>query len=99
MYIFTEPIRKHLADFPDAQYIQAECNAVNFADQTVHCIQDTSDQGQSGLPGLMTSVEVPYDQLVVAVGAEPATFNIPGVREQCMFIKEIDDGKCGGVPE
>ena len=40
----------------------------------------------------VATVNVPYDQLVIAIGAEPATFNIPGVRENCMFIKEIDDG-------
>ena len=85
--IFAEPIRKHLVDFPDAQYIQAECHTVDFSERIVQCRKD-SESAQSQSP----SVAVPYDQLVIAVGAEPATFNIPGVSEHCMFIKEIHDG-------
>ena len=33
-----------------------------------------------------------YDHLVVACGAEPATFNIPGVKEYATFMKEVEDG-------
>jgi NADH dehydrogenase FAD-containing subunit len=85
--VCSEPIRKHLQDFPDAQFIQAECSAVDFATQTIECTAEYSGHKSSRV-----NVSVDYDQLVVAVGAEPATFNIPGVREKCMFIKEIDDG-------
>ena len=34
-----------------------------------------------------------YDYLVYAVGAETQTFNIPGVREHALFMKELDDGE------
>ena len=101
----AEPIRKHLADFPDAQYIQAECTAINFSEQSVKAVQcaapttsrlhqssEKSSASSASSASVPVSVSVPYDQLVIAVGAEPATFNIPGVREHCMFIKEIDDG-------
>jgi NADH:ubiquinone reductase (non-electrogenic) len=86
-----EPIRNHLVGFSDAQYIQAECSAVNLKDQSVLCTKE-GDKDMEGEGG-GRSISVSYDQLVVAVGAEPATFNIPGVRERCMFIKEIDDGR------
>lgn len=36
-------------------------------------------------------IEIKYDYLVTAVGAEPNTFNIPGVQEHGLFMKEIDD--------
>ena len=35
--------------------------------------------------------EVPYDVAVVAVGERPATFGVPGVRQNCVFLKEIGD--------
>ena len=37
------------------------------------------------------TVEVPYDHLLVAVGATTNTFGIKGVREHCLFLKQIDD--------
>ncbi|KAJ5515094.1 FAD-dependent pyridine nucleotide-disulfide oxidoreductase [Penicillium fimorum] len=37
--------------------------------------------------------EVPYDKLVIAVGAVSQTFGTPGVRENAMFFKDIGDAK------
>lgn len=37
--------------------------------------------------------EVEYDRLVVTVGAKTNTFGIPGVEENCHFLKEISDAK------
>ena len=34
-----------------------------------------------------------YDLLVVAVGARPATFSVPGVREHSFFLKELVDAR------
>jgi NADH dehydrogenase FAD-containing subunit len=36
---------------------------------------------------------VEYDRLVVTVGAQTNTFGIPGVREHCNFLKEIEDAR------
>jgi NADH:ubiquinone reductase (non-electrogenic) len=36
-------------------------------------------------------LQVQYDTLVVAVGEQPASFGVPGVREHCFFMKEITD--------
>eukprot|EP00961_Rhodomonas_salina_P112482 1513525-Rhodomonas_salina.1 len=33
--------------------------------------------------------EVPYDHLVVGVGASVNTFGIPGVKEHCYFLKQV----------
>ncbi|KAJ5488133.1 FAD-dependent pyridine nucleotide-disulfide oxidoreductase [Penicillium expansum] len=46
--------------------------------------------------------EVPYDKLVIAVGAVSRTFGTPGVRENAMFFKDIGDAKksqaaCAGM--
>lgn len=37
--------------------------------------------------------EIPYDKLVIAVGAVSRTFGTPGVRENAMFFKDIGDAK------
>ncbi|KAJ6031979.1 hypothetical protein N7540_002711 [Penicillium herquei] len=37
--------------------------------------------------------EVPYDKLVIAVGAVSRTFGTPGVRDNAMFFKDIGDAK------
>jgi NADH dehydrogenase FAD-containing subunit len=46
-------------------------------------------------PGLdaIGTLSVPYDRLVVAVGALPNTFGVPGVNENAMFMKEAQDGR------
>ena len=41
----------------------------------------------------VVEINLPYDHLVVAVGAEPATFGVPGVRENAVFMKEISDSR------
>jgi len=45
--------------------------------------------------------EFPYEHLVLALGAEPAYFGIPGVEEHCISIKGIDAGEriCNRVVE
>ena len=34
---------------------------------------------------------LPYDKLVVGVGFQPNDFNIPGVKEHALFMKETAD--------
>jgi len=36
-------------------------------------------------------LELSYDKLVIAVGSEPNTFGIPGVKEHALFLKEAED--------
>lgn len=37
--------------------------------------------------------EVPYDKLIISVGAVSRTFGTPGVRENAMFFRDIGDAK------
>lgn len=39
------------------------------------------------------AMEVPYDQLVIAVGCNPQTFGTPGVKENAFFLKDIGDAR------
>ncbi|KAI6245387.1 External alternative NADH-ubiquinone oxidoreductase [Erysiphe necator] len=48
---------------------------------------------KSGGAGASIQTEVQYDMLVISVGAENATFGIPGVREHACFLKEIGDAQ------
>jgi len=74
-----EPIRWYLDDERRA-FIQGEVSTVDFDNQNVIC------QSTAGC-----NVTVPYDELIIAVGAEPATFNISGVKEHAFFMKELKD--------
>jgi NADH:ubiquinone reductase (non-electrogenic) len=59
-------------------FINAECSEVDVAKKTVICkpvFNSTSDAVNE------SSLQIDYDYLVIAVGAEPNTFNIPGVKE------------------
>ncbi|CAK7240117.1 MAG: NADH:ubiquinone oxidoreductase [Sporothrix thermara] len=68
-------------------FYEAEASSVDVERKIVK-IRDNSD-----IRGVTTETEVPYDMLVVGVGAENATFGIPGVRENSCFLKEIGDAQ------
>ncbi|CAK7197572.1 NADH:ubiquinone oxidoreductase [Sporothrix eucalyptigena] len=68
-------------------FYEAEASSIDTNRKIVK-IRDNSD-----IRGDTTETEVPYDMLVVGVGAENATFGIPGVRENSCFLKEIGDAQ------
>lgn len=83
-----EPVRTILRNKKaKAKYYEAEARSID-PDRKVVKILDTSE-----VKGDMAETEVPYDMLVVGVGAENATFGIPGVRENSCFLKEIGDAQ------
>ena len=79
----VEPIRWYFnrSGHSGASFVQATCDKVDLKKKLVTC---TDIRGKS--------VTVPYDYLVVSVGAEPATFGIHGVQEHATFMKEVEDG-------
>ncbi|TAQ86864.1 hypothetical protein B7494_g4830 [Chlorociboria aeruginascens] len=83
-----EPIRSILRHKQAAvQFYEAEASKID-PDRKVVYIDDNSD-----IKGASNKTEVPYDMLVVSVGAENATFGIPGVKEHGLFLKEIGDAQ------
>ncbi|WYZ39813.1 hypothetical protein EsH8_IV_000154 [Colletotrichum jinshuiense] len=83
-----EPIRSILRHKRAAvKYYEAEASSID-PERKVVKILDTSE-----IKGSMSETEVAYDLLVVGVGAENATFGIPGVRENSCFLKEIGDAQ------
>ncbi|KAK8188904.1 external NADH-ubiquinone oxidoreductase 1 mitochondrial precursor [Phyllosticta capitalensis] len=83
-----EPIRNFLRHKKAAvKYYEAEATKVDYAKKIVY-IKDESE-----IKGDVSATEVPFDMLVVGVGAENATFGIPGVRENGLFLKEVEDAQ------
>lgn len=58
-----------------------------------YCVRIDSENSVAYCEGKFkrTPFEVPYDKLVIAVGAKCNTFGIPGVEEHAKFLKEITD--------
>lgn len=66
----------------ESQFLEAECIDIDPVKKTVRCKEVFPVQRSVG-----AEFELPYDDLVVAVGAETNTFNTPGVKENCHFLK------------
>ncbi|KAL1302320.1 hypothetical protein AAFC00_002733 [Neodothiora populina] len=83
-----EPIRSFLRHKKaSVKYYEAEATKIDYEKRIVY-VNDESE-----VKGSVSSTEVPFDMLVVGVGAENATFGIPGVREHGLFLKEVGDAQ------
>ncbi|KAI1102817.1 FAD/NAD(P)-binding domain-containing protein [Jackrogersella minutella] len=83
-----EPVRQILRHKKAAvKFYEAEATHIDVEKKVIK-IKDNSD-----IKGKVHETEVPYDMLVIGVGAENATFGIPGVREHSCFLKEIKDAQ------
>eukprot|EP00439_Symbiodinium_sp_Y106_P080310 s1838_g19.t1 len=63
---------------PNCDFLRVHCKDVDLEEKKVHCD---------------TGLTLDYDHLVVAVGAQPNTFGIPGVDKYGRFLKEIEHGR------
>ena len=64
-----------------ATFVRADAREVDLVHKKVRA---TTGEGDMEL-------ELSYDKLVIAVGAQPNTFGIPGVQENALFLKEAED--------
>ncbi|KAJ6160606.1 External alternative NADH-ubiquinone oxidoreductase [Penicillium chermesinum] len=71
----------------NVKFYEAEATKIDY-ERRVVLINDDSE-----VKGDISSTEVPFDMLVIGVGAENATFGIKGVREHSCFLKEVDDAQ------
>jgi NADH:ubiquinone reductase (non-electrogenic) len=74
-----QPLRK----LENAEFRLLEARALDRARRVV--------SGVSPLDGQV--LELPYDDLVIAVGAVPGTFGVPGVADHALFLKEMRDAR------
>uniref|UniRef100_A0A2P2JI34 NADH:ubiquinone reductase (non-electrogenic) n=2 Tax=Rhizophora mucronata TaxID=61149 RepID=A0A2P2JI34_RHIMU len=85
----VEPIRNIVRKKSvDISFWEAECFKIDAENKKVYCrpVQDTKGNGKD-------EFVVEYDYLVIAMGARPNTFNMPGVEEHCNFLKEVEDAQ------
>ncbi|MCJ1377057.1 NADH:ubiquinone oxidoreductase, partial [Xylographa soralifera] len=83
-----EPVRNILRHKKaTVKYYEAAATKIDYERKVVHIDDESPIKGDS------SSTEVPFDMLVVGVGAENATFGIPGVREHSCFLKEVEDAQ------
>ena len=76
----VEPLRRA---HREARFLLASAVSLDHAARTVTC--RGADEPRT--------FELPYDLLVVAVGAVNNTFGIPGVEEHALFLKELADAR------
>lgn len=83
-----EPVRNILRHKrASVKFYEAEATKIDYEKRIVYAKDDSEIKGES------VETEVPFDMLVVGVGAENATFGIPGVREHSCFLKEVGDAQ------
>src|ERR687890_1768726 len=73
----AQPLRRALIQF-GASFRRAELENIDFEQKMV------TTTGE---------LEFPYDHLVLALGADPAFFGIPGVEEHCISMKSLVDAE------
>ncbi|KAL0398669.1 UNVERIFIED_CONTAM: External alternative NAD(P)H-ubiquinone oxidoreductase B2, mitochondrial [Sesamum radiatum] len=85
----VEPIRNIVRKKNVAvHYWEAECFKIDAENKKVYCRSNLTSN-----PNEKEEIVVDFDYLVIAMGARPNTFNIPGVAENCHFLKEIEDAQ------
>jgi NADH dehydrogenase FAD-containing subunit len=72
-----------------ANFYEATATSVDTKQNTVTC-ESVICEGNSCT---IDSFDVPYDRLIVTVGAQTNTYGIPGVAEHCNFLKSIPDAR------
>ncbi|KAJ3019372.1 UNVERIFIED_CONTAM: hypothetical protein HDU68_010682 [Siphonaria sp. JEL0065] len=78
----TEPVKR----VPQIQFFEATCDGVDLVNKNIACT--------SALEGYKDDKFIlPYDSLVIATGAVSNTFNIPGVKEHALFLKDVSDAR------
>ncbi|KAJ5468105.1 hypothetical protein N7475_005857 [Penicillium sp. IBT 31633x] len=83
-----EPIRNILRHKKaSVKFYEAEATKIDYEKRIVYISDDSEIKGD------ISHTEVPFDMLVIGVGAENATFGIPGVRENSCFLKEVGDAQ------
>ncbi|RUP47384.1 FAD/NAD(P)-binding domain-containing protein, partial [Jimgerdemannia flammicorona] len=77
-----EPVRSYSQNI---EYYQAWCDSIDLDAKTIVCTSSLEDKKDK--------FTVPYDKLVISVGAYSNTFGIPGVKEYALFLKDIGDAR------
>lgn len=82
----TQPIRELNRK---VKYIEGTATDIDPAEKIVTCESVICDGNSCDI----SDFSVDYDKLIVTIGAQTNTFGIPGVREHCTFLKQVEDAK------
>lgn len=75
----AQPLRRGLIQF-GASFRRAEVDSIDHENKVVNVRGTVTGRKQ----------QIPFDQLILTLGGEPAYFGIPGVQEHCISMKGID---------
>ncbi|GAV66600.1 Pyr_redox_2 domain-containing protein [Cephalotus follicularis] len=70
---------------PNSYFFLAKCTSIDTNTHQVHC--ETVTDGVDAVDPW--KFKVSYDKLVIALGSEPTTFGIHGVKEHAIFLREV----------
>ena len=74
---------------PEANFLEATATSVDKEERIVHCDSVICEGNSCSIE----QFDVPYDRLIVTVGAQTNTFGIPGVKEYCNYLKQVEDAR------
>lgn len=82
----TEPVRQINTK---AEFLEATATEIDPKTRTIQC-ESVVCEGNSCT---IQDFSVEYDYIIYTVGAQTNTFGIPGVREYCCFLKQVEDAR------
>ncbi|KAH9578226.1 FAD/NAD(P)-binding domain [Trypanosoma melophagium] len=83
-------IQPALAELPHRFY-RCFVYGVNFDEKEVNCVGVGVVDASSKVP--VQTFSVKYDKLILAHGARPNTFNVPGVLDNAFFLREVNEAR------
>eukprot|EP00250_Pteridium_aquilinum_P013103 c21131_g1_i1 orf=459-2333(-) len=83
-------IQTALSKSPNSYFFLSRCIGIDPVKHEVHCVAETDAPSTFGKP---KGFKVAYDKLVIAAGAQALTFNIRGVQEHAIFLREVSDAQ------
>lgn len=83
-------IQHALAQHPNS-FSHCVVHNVDFDKKEVNCVGVGVINADLYAP--VKAFNIKYDKLVLAHGAEPNTFNVPGVKENAFFLREVNEAR------
>jgi len=72
-----------------SNYLEGTATFIDPKTKTISCESVVCEGNSCSIEDF----DVSYDKLIVTVGAQTNTFGIPGVREHCCFLKQVEDAR------
>ncbi|MCO5560181.1 hypothetical protein L7F22_013789 [Adiantum nelumboides] len=82
-------IQSALSNSPNSYFFLGRCVSIDPKKHEVYCV--AQENGSQTLE--KRTFSVPYDKLVIASGAQALTYNISGVHENAIFLREVSDAQ------